>query len=147
MTPSLQKFLKTGIKPPSDRERSALLDESRSFIESIAAEVRNWTPPETPAAVEAIKRGAEAAKAKARQAQAELDARIAAQREKLRKQAASKPAAKPAAKVTAPSATPLLDTFNTMTGDERTRFYQQNERGIRLETLRANSPEAIIPSH
>ncbi len=44
------------------------------------------------------------------------------------------------------SATPLLDHFNNMTGSGRTTFYQKNERAIRLEILRANSPTAITPN-
>ena len=45
------------------------------------------------------------------------------------------------------SLTPLLDSFNAMNGFGRTTFYQKNERAIRLEILRANSPDAIIPNH
>ena len=44
------------------------------------------------------------------------------------------------------SLTPLLDHFNNMSGSGRTAFYQKNERAIRLEILRANSPDAIIPN-
>ena len=44
------------------------------------------------------------------------------------------------------SLTPLLDSFNAMNGFGRTTFYQKNERAIRLEILRANSPDAIIPN-
>jgi len=43
------------------------------------------------------------------------------------------------------SATPLLDTFNSLTGTERTAFYRKNERAIRLESLRADCPQAITP--
>jgi hypothetical protein len=47
---------------------------------------------------------------------------------------------------TAPvSATPLIDTFNSLTGTERTAFYRKNERAIRLESLRADCPQAITP--
>lgn len=44
------------------------------------------------------------------------------------------------------SLTPLLDSFNGMAGSGRTTFYQKNERAIRLEILRANSPTAITPN-
>jgi hypothetical protein len=56
--------------------------------------------------------------------------------------AKAKLASKPAK---APSATPLLDQFNSLTGTERTAFYRKNERAIRLESLRADCPQAIIP--
>jgi hypothetical protein len=89
ITPSLSNFLKTGTRPASDRERSAMLDECRSFIQTLAAEAKNWVPPETPAQVEQIKRNAEVAKAQREQAQRDLEKKHAEQSKKM---AASKPA-------------------------------------------------------
>ena len=140
MSPQLTSFLKTGIKPPSDRERSALLDEARSFCESIAAEARNWTPPETPAQVEQIKRSADAGKLQREKARADLDKRVAAQREKLRQQAASKTATKSAA----PAARPFeKDSTQNLVVCVRKNYFT----GAQLEAAQAELAARNVVMH
>lgn len=77
--------------------------------------------------------------------------------ELLRRKSAAKPipapvAIKPTASRPTPaptpapvSSSPLADKFVTLKGAEQTKFYKENSRALRLESLRNTYPTAIIP--
>lgn len=142
--PTPDQFL---AKLQADPQAAAAFDratqrESPGKTRREAVEACHRLATSTLAEIEINKRKIAAARAKiaalevARTTNARLKSALAIARGKL-----AKPSPAPV------SLTPLLDHFSGMTGTGRTTFYQKNERAIRLEILRNNSPDAITPNH
>ena len=56
-----------------------------------------------------------------------------------------KPAPK-AAPAPALSQTPLADTLLSLTGADKTTFYRQHERALRIEAIKKSNPKTIMPT-